>query len=431
MRHSEGGGKPVMEQDHSWNYLLARNSRGEVLSTMTNIGIILRYDENLKNIVFNEMRKSIDITGRVPWHRTPGYWNHTDFSCLMLYLENTYHIYAPGKCKDALLAMLSSEKRFHPVRQYLDSQKWDGKKRLDWLLVDYLGAEDTNYVHAVTRKTFSAAAARIYQPGIKFDTILVLIGEQGIGKSTLFAKMGKNWYSDSMTIADMKDKTAAEKLQGIWIMELSELAGIRKMDVETVKSFLSRMDDQYRAPYELYVESHPRNSIVVGTTNSTSGFLRDITGNRRFWPVTVTGKGCRTVWELTEEEIGQLWAEAVTYYKNGEPLYLDEATEREALTNQRLAMELDPRQGIIGEYLENTGKEKICLMELWCECLGKDRSDMKKRDAFELESVLRQLGGWELYSGNASGKLCLPGYGVQRTFVKIPDSCKGNGHYDS
>ena len=94
-------------------------------------------------------------------------------------------------------------------------------------------------------------------------------------------------------------------------------------------------------------------------------------------------------------------------------------------------MELDPRQGIIGEYLENTGKEKICLMELWCECLGKDRSDMKKRDAFELESVLRQLGGWELYSGNASGKLRLPGYGVQRTFVKIPDSCKGNGHYDS
>ena len=133
--------------------------------------------------------------------------------------------------------------------------------------------EDTDYVHAVTRKTFSAAAARIYQPGIKFDTILVLIGGQGIGKSTLFAKMGKHWYSDSMTIADMKDKTAAEKLQGIWIMELSELAGLRKMDVETVKSFLSRMDDQYRAPYELYVESHPRNSIVVGTTNSTVVFF--------------------------------------------------------------------------------------------------------------------------------------------------------------
>ena len=105
-------------------------------------------------------------------------------------MEKTYHIYAPGKCKDALLAMLSSEKRFHPVRQYLDSQIWDGKKRLDWLLVDYLGAEDTDYVHAVTRKTFSAAAARIYQPGIKFDTILVLIEDRGLVKTLCSLKWG-------------------------------------------------------------------------------------------------------------------------------------------------------------------------------------------------------------------------------------------------
>ena len=164
----------------------------------------------------------------------------TDFACLEMYLENIYHIYSPRKCRDALQAILSSRKRHHPIKEYLEQQEWDGQKRLDKLLIDYLGAEDTDYVREVTKKTFTAAVARIYEPGIKFDIILVLCGEQGIGKSTLFARMAGKWHSDSMSIADMKDKSAAEKLQGIWIMELSELAGIRKIDVETVKSFLSR-----------------------------------------------------------------------------------------------------------------------------------------------------------------------------------------------
>lgn len=201
-------------------------------------------------------------------------------------------------------------------------------------------------------------------------------------------------------------------------MELSELAGIRKIDVETVKSFLSRRDDQYRSPYGTYVESHPRNSIIVGTTNTTNGFLRDITGNRRFWPVTVTGKSNKNIWELSDAEIGQFWAEALHHYRQKETLYLKKDIEAEARKNQRLAMELDPRQGLIGEYLETSGKSQVCLMELWCECLGKERSDMKKRDAFELEGILRQIGGWDVYQGNTTGKKRLPGYGVQKTFVK-------------
>ena len=406
-----------------WLQGLTRNARGEILCTMPNIAAILKYDPNLKHIVFNEMRNAIDVTGPVPWERKGDAWNGTDFPCLELYLEQSYCIYAPRKCKDALHAALSSGKRYHPIRDYLEKQAWDRQKRLDWLLIDYLGAEDTEYVREVTRKAFTAAVARIYEPGIKFDTILVLCGEQGIGKSTLFAKMGGKWYSDSMALADMKDKSAAEKLQGIWLMELSELAGIKKIDVETLKSFLSRSDDQYRAPYGSYVVSHPRSSILVGTTNTTSGFLRDITGNRRFWPVTVSGNGARSVWDLSEEEIGQLWAEAAAYYKNGEPLYLEKETRAEALKKQRLAMELDPRQGLIGEYLETSGKTRICLMELWCECLGKERSDMKKHDAYELEGILRQLGGWDIYRGNTTGKMRIPGYGVQKAFVKEETAC--------
>lgn len=403
---------------NEWLNDLAYSPKGELLCTMSNIAAILQYDVNLKDIVYNEMRNCIDIIGEVPWKRDSKGWNNMDFPCFQMYIERTYKLYSPRKCKDALHALLSSEKRHHPVKEYLSSLNWDGQKRLDRLLIDYLNAEDTDYVRAVTRKTFTAAVTRIYEPGIKYDTMLVLCGEQGIGKSTLFARIGGRWYSDSMTIADMKDKSAAEKLQGIWIMELSELAGIKKVDVETVKSFLSRTDDQYRAPYETYVEAHPRSSIIVGTTNTVDGFLRDITGNRRFWPVKVNGDSAKNVWDLSDEDINQLWAEAVVYYKNGEPLYLSKDTEAEAKRNQRLAMEHDPRQGLIGEYLRTSGKSQICLMELWCECLGKERSDMKRRDAFELEGILQQLGGWDVYKGNTTGKKRLPGYGIQKTYVK-------------
>lgn len=405
-------------QTPKWKSQLSYSARGEILCTMPNIAVILKNDEKLKNIVFNEMKNTIEVIGKVPWRDYSGGWSSMDFACFELYLEKQYNLYAPKKCKDALHAVLSSKVRYHPIKTYLESLKWDGKIRLKNLLIDYLGAEKTEYVQEVTKKTFVAAVARVYEPGIKFDTILVVCGEQGIGKSTLFAKMGGLWYSDSMTIADMKDKSAAEKLQGIWLMELSELAGIKKVDVETVKSFLSRMDDQYRAPYETNVISHPRTSILVGTTNTTNGFLRDITGNRRFWPVCVSGNSTRKVWDLTPAEIGQLWAEAVHLYQSGEKLYLDAKIRKEAEAVQREAMETDPRFGIISEYLLAKNKSKICLMELWCECFGKDRSDMKRRDAFELESILQQLGDWEVYKGNSTGKMRLENYGIQRTFVK-------------
>lgn len=404
----------------SWLDGLNRDSKGNILCTMPNIAAIIKNDENLGDIRFNEMRGEIDIIGEVPWTRGEGSgWRHTDLVCFEMYLEQTYDLYAPTKCKDALYAVLSSERRYHPIQNYLNSLKWDGIERLDNLLIDYLGAENTEYVKTVTRKTFTAAVCRIYEPGTKCDTILVLCGEQGIGKSTLFSKMGMGWHSDSMTIADMKDKTAAEKLQGIWIMELSELAGLRKVDVETVKSFLSRADDQYRIPYGAYVEAHPRRSILVGTTNTMDGFLRDITGNRRFWPVFVNGNGSKSIWKLKDDEIAQLWAEACVRYREGEVLYLAGEIQEAAGEQQRLAMECDPRLGLVGEYLEKSKKQRICLMELWCDCLGKDRQDMKRRDAFELEGILRQLGGWEMYSGNTTGKMRIPGYGVQKTFVKI------------
>lgn len=436
--------------DDEWQSKLELDKTGRIKDTMSNICTILRYDEKLKNVVFNQFKNMLDVVGTLPWRQVKPGWSDTDLACAKMYFENVYGIWSPTKFKDALLAVTSAERLYHPVKEYLLKLKWDGVPRVDTLLIDYLGAEDTPYVRAVTRKTLVAAVARIFQPGTKFDSILVLNGKQGVGKSTLFAKLGGQWFSDSLSIADMKDKTAPEKLQGYWILEISELNGMKKVDVETVKSFISRTDDKFRQAYGVSVESHPRSCIIVGTTNSDGGFLRDITGNRRFFPVRVTGEGKYHAWELTD--VDQVWAEAVEYYNRGEELFLKDDVAAEAYAQQRDAMETDDREGIVEEYLNtllpvewsemdlyerrsflNGGefegsvyegtqrRERVCVMEIWCECFGKQREALKKCDSYEIEGILYKLGGWERYSGSASGKMRVAGYGIQKTYVRVSD----------
>ena len=296
------------------------------------------------------------------------------------------------------------------------------------------------------RKTMCAAVARIEQPGTKFDHILVLNGPQGIGKSTFFAKLGGKWFSDSLTISDMRDKSAAEKLQGYLILELGELAGIKKMDVETVKSFVSRNDDKYRPSYGTTVESHPRQCVIVGSTNCESGFLRDITGNRRFWPVRVGGASAKKAWELTEVE--QVWAEAIVKYRAGEELFLTGLEAQMAYAEQADAMEADDREGLVRDYLEKllpenwrdmdlyerrsflgggeftssvTGtvrRERVCTMEIWCECFGKEAVNLKRLDAYELNSIMAKIEGWKRYDENKRGNFKFPIYGSQRGYVR-------------
>lgn len=436
--------------DEDWQSHLELDKAGHVKDTMGNICVILRHDENLKGIVYNQFKNQIDVISPLPWVQVKPGWSDTDFACAKLYFERNYGIWSPTKFKDALLAVTSSERLYHPVKEYLSTLKWDGTQRLDSLLIDYLGAEDSTYTRAVTRKTMVAAIARIYRPGIKFDSILVLNGAQGLGKSTLFSLLGKGWFSDSLSISDMKDKTAPEKLQGYWLLELSELNGIKKVDVEVVKSFITRTDDKYRQAYGVSVESHPRSCIIVGTTNSDGGFLRDITGNRRFWPVRVTGHGKYHPWEL--EDVDQVWAEAIEYYKNGEELFLKGDVAAEAYAMQRDAMETDDREGIVLDYLDRllpegwdkfdiyqrrnflggsefggpteegtVRRDRVCAMEIWCECFGKARESLKKTDAYEIEGILYKLGGWQRYAGNAQSKLRIPGYGLQKTYVRVTD----------
>lgn len=449
-RAREESVKQEFQPEKEWQSVLELDRQGKVKDTLSNIAAIIRYDDKLKPIVFNQLKNMVDVIGELPWVQVKTGWGDADLACAKLYFERVYGIWSPAKFKDALLAVVSSERLYHPVKEYLSALTWDGKERLDTLLVDYMGADDTPYVRAVTRKTLVAAVARIHEPGVKFDSVLVLNGPQGCGKSTFFSKLGREWYSDSLTISDMKDgKTAAEKLQGYWLLELGELAGIKKVDVETVKSFVTRNDDKFRQSYGTIVENHPRGCVIVGSTNSEGGFLRDVTGNRRFWPVHVTGKGKYRGWDLTSETVDQVWAEAIERYHAREELFLKGDEAQEAYLAQREAMETDDREGLVADYLERllpanwdsmdlyqrrsflgggefgngemTGavvREKFCLMEAWCECFGKERQNFKKTDSYELESIVQKIGGWKRYDGNANGKLRISGYGVQRAFVR-------------
>lgn len=443
----EGGKRDFNDEEYNWRDELVFDKNGKLKDTLGNIVSIIRHDEKLKDIAYNLHRDSVDVKGEVPWIQAKPGWNDADMSALKVYCDSAYGVWSPAKLREALIAV-SVERAYHPIRDYFSELKpWDGIKRVDELLIKYLGAEDNVYTRAVTRKALVAAVARVFQPGIKFDCVLTAYGGQGAGKSTLFEKLGLRWFSDSLSIADMKDKSAPEKLQGSWIVEIGELAGMRKMEIETIKAFISRRDDKFRCSYGVNVESHPRQCIMVATTNNDGGFLRDITGNRRFWPVRVLGNTAKKSWHLTTDDIDEIWAEAYEIYQQGEDLFLSGEEERIAATEQTEAMESDEREGLIREYLDlllpenwedlsiydrrnfvngtelgiepmgTIKRNLVSIIEIWCECFEKEKADLKPKDSREISAMLVKIG-WRPYDGNKNHTKTVKIYGKQRCMMR-------------
>lgn len=454
----DGLGEDPEPTPADWMVQLEITKSGDYADTLDNLTLILTHDPRLQEIRWNQLTDALDIRNpkKLPWDQVKPGWSDADIAQLKLYLEQKYHLYSGTKTAEAL-SIAAAGRAYHPIRDYLDAlPNWDGVERLDTLLVDYLGAPDTDYTRAVTRKTLVAGVARVMRPGIKHDTVLILNGPQGTGKSTLFEKLAGQWFSDALTLTDMRDKTGAEKLQGYWILELGELAGMRKMEVEVVKGFLSRTDDKFRAAYARTVESHPRQCIIVGSTNAENGFLRDVTGNRRFWPVQITGVSPHKSWELTADTVDQLWAEALHHYTAGEQLHLSGELAEAARQAQDGAIETDDRIGLVEAYLETLlpeGWERMDLMqrrailgtggapgsefgkqqtdgprrrrqtvsniEIWAECFGQDPSEMQpQRDSQAITAIMQQIPGWEKATGPQAREQVFP-YGRQRVYRRI------------
>lgn len=433
--------------DSGWMRELELDGHGRFKPSLKNAELIIKNDPNLKNIVFNQMADNMEIRGGVPWRHSGGFWRDADDAQLECYLAKKVEF--PKTRIMSAITKISDDRSYHPVREYLASlPEWDGVPRVDTLLIDYLGAANNEYIRAVTRKTLCAAVCRIMNPGCKFDTMLVLCGPQGIGKSTLAHKLGGVWFTDSLSLSDMKDKTAAEKLQGFWIVEVGELAGIRKMDVETVKAFLSRQDDKYRASYGRRVTPHLRQCIMIGTTNAEDGFLRDLTGGRRFWPVRVRTGSRKKVWDISDDEVKQIWAEVQTMYKT-ENLFLEGEVSKMAEEAQMDALEADDLQGVIEEYLnkklpdnwekrnlyerqnyycarnsfesdEPEGKNErttVCIRAILCECLGHDLAFKDRRKSYEIAAIMARIPGWKK---EEKAKKCGI-YGAQKVYTKVTD----------
>ncbi|MGN0241921.1 MAG: VapE domain-containing protein [Candidatus Weimeria sp.] len=433
---------PVNEEDDSWKEGLEYSKKdAKIKNTLGNLRIIVKNDHYLKNIWFNQLSDSLEVRGELPWKHPGKYWRDADDAQLICYVDANYGTFSRTNY-DIAVTKVADDRGYHPIREYFDNlPEWDGIKRADTLLIDYLGAEDTPYVRAVTRKTLCAARRRILVPGVKFDFMPVLNGPQGIGKSTLISKLAMEWYSDSLNISDMNDKTAAEKLQGYWILEIGELAGMKKADLDKVKAFISRQDDKYRASFGRRVTPHPRQCVFFGTTNSENGYLRDITGNRRYWNIKVDGNGRYHSWQLDQDTVDQIWAE-VKLLEPDEPLYLPPELEEYAKDEQRQAMESDDREGLVREYLDTllpsnwddmdfyarrtyihdpddpahvpgtVRRVTVSNIEIWCECFGKPKEDIRYSDSYAISSIMAKIESWE-----KTGKLMtLPIYGRQRIY---------------
>ena len=428
-----------------WLDLLTRDRHGVIERSYSNLCRILEYDGRLQGIGYNRFTESFEVTAPLPWRQKPGPWRDADDAQLARYVDERYGNFPLSYYVSALEA-LADCRSFHPVVDYFRRlAPWDGKPRVETLLVDLLGAENSVYVRAVTRKTLCAAIHRLSSPGCKFDTILVLSGPQGIGKSTLLARLGMQWFSDNLSIADMNDKTGAELLQGRWIIEIGEMAGMKKADLEKVKAFLARQDDRYRAAYGRRVLNHPRQCVFFGTTNE-DGYLRDLTGNRRFWTVPVTGESPRKPWELSPEEVDQIWAEALILASD-EQLFLEAELEPEARRLQQEALERDDREGLVRDYLETlvptdwhlrsyceriswyltptssrkdvrnlTRRDRTSNMEIWCECFGQPKQELTRRESAAISAIMARIPGWER---SASSTTRGP-YGTQRFYFRSP-----------
>lgn len=428
-------------QKTDWLENLELDKSGKYTNTANNINIILQNDEALKGAFsYNVFDRKKYINKSVPWRevteREP--IREVDLAGLRNYIEVVYNIVSSTKIDDSL-QLEFEHNAYHPVQDYLTSLMWDGVPRIETAFIDYFGAIDSIYTREAASVMFTAAVARVFEPGIKFDLTVVVIGPQGMGKSTFFKKLGRKWFSDTFTT--FQGKEAFEQIQGVWILEMAELSGLRKADIEAVKQFISKSEDMYRPAYGHTVEVYPRQCIFVGTTNEPD-FLQDPTGNRRFIPIdTFMDKAVKSVFSDLDDEVDQMWAEAYELYKSGRPLFMSKEAEMLARIEQDKHSETDERRGIIlrfldtklpenwdnmdiydrREYLQNPlsqeGKyirQHVCIAEIWCECLGKDKTDMTRYNTRDINAIMKSLKNWEKQPTTR----VFPLYGIQKYYSR-------------
>lgn len=433
-----------------WLKLLKTDGNNAYVKSYENVLIALENDPLLMRRVYMNT-----FTGRavgvepLPWGKHKSAtdnasfdWTDADDAGLQLYVERLLGV----RTKSLVLTALEECRalhQYHPVQNYFQSLIWDGVPRLETVFSDYLGAEDNPYTRALAKMTFVAAVTRIFFPGTKFDTAVVFVGKQGLGKSSFLSIMAKDpdWYTDNIKTLD---RSAVENIQGTLIVELSELAALKRNEIEEVKAFLSRTKDRARMAYARNVSVLPRTCILFGTTN-THNFLKDVTGDRRFYPVDVGVIPIKkNVFYHLPAEVDQIWAEAIHYQREGKTaLILPSGIMPYAIAEQEKHFDRSDKQGLIENFLNKpvppdwdiytldqrllfytdtanprddlVPRTKVCAMEIYCECLNGTKERFRNSDGIEIKGILRRLKGW----AEMDTARVFPIYGSQKGFVRI------------
>lgn len=430
--------------------VLTFNKKGEVENTIDNIVKVMELDPRLSDkFQYDVFSNRATVRPGVPWSKDTFAhdWQDLDDSGLHQHLESVYGIPTSAKVEDAK-NLIFDRHQFHPVRDYLNGlPPWDGESRIESLFKDYLGAEDGLYPKEVAKIHLVGAVARVMKPGVKYDTMVILAGKQGIGKSTFIQKLAGEWFSDS--VYTIKGKEAAELIQGVWHVELGEMSAMKKSDRDAVKAFLSKRDDVYRVAYARNVTRFARQCVFWGTSNEYN-FLRDPTGERRSYPINCgIVPPIKDIFSDLDRERDQIWAEALSLYRAGAPTILTGEALELAGTAQDEHKEENPWAGPIMEYLERelpenwfdlelherraflagdttiaSGVElkkldRVCVLQIWCEVFGKDKASLRQMDSLRISETLVALPNWERHPSNLRfGKE----YGRQRGFVRKSSS---------
>jgi predicted P-loop ATPase len=376
---------PIAEAAVDWQERLLRNRKGP-MGCLQNVLVALQYAPDWRRVLhFDESALHVVAKAPPPWgsRAAPFVWHDEDDVRTAAWMQRQ-GIMVSKEIAGQAVQTIAREFPFHPIREYLNGLAWDKIPRInDWLTL-YISVDPSDYARAVGAKWLIGAVARIFQPGCKNDTCLVLEGPQGLLKSTALRTLACPWFTDE--ISDLGTKDAAMQVRGVWIIELAELDAMSRTEASRTKAFMSRSADRYRPPYGRHLIEVPRESVFAGTANHDT-YLKDETGGRRFWPIRC---GSIRVEDLRRDR-DQLWAEAVARYRTGETWWIDSVElNATAAEEQQERYDEDAWQPLVEEWVQ--GRERVTLDQILRDCLGKEPRDWTQGDKTRVARCLRAIG---------------------------------------
>ncbi len=407
---------------------LSKTGKGGIKQNIPNIMYIFENDPYFKGkFRFNELTERIDLVGDFDWTRSGISVTDTDMNFINMYLDTHYDINNDKRMLQAL-DIAANNNRYHPIKDFLDSLVWDGTERVRFALHRFLGADTSDLTYESLKLFLLGAVERIFNPGCKFEYMLCLVGGQGAGKSTFFRFLAVNdeWFSDD--IRKLEDENIYRKLQGHWIIEMSEMiATSNAKSIEEIKSFISRQKETYKVPYEIHPADRPRQCVFGGTSNKKQFLPGDRTGNRRFLPVSCNPEAAE-VHILDDEQasrayISQMWAEIMEIYRKGDyRLCLPEGISSKMTDHQQEFIPEDSDESAILGFLEETMEEYVCSKMLYHEALNHPEYDIPHK--WELNAIneimIVSASGWKQGPQHRFDK-----YGQQRSWIRKDHEATG------